>query len=76
MNDAQKRALEFERAMEFLTYLRANRPRGYSLGELSAEFKLDAAQVHLHLSRLVDVELVETDWRGRTVIYRAIEETG
>ncbi|HET9199228.1 MAG TPA: hypothetical protein VFN92_13360 [Solirubrobacterales bacterium] len=74
MNDAQKRAVEPKLAMELYAHLREHRPRGYSLGELSAEFKVDPAKAHLRLSKLVDVELVEIAWRGTTVIYRVAED--
>jgi hypothetical protein len=69
VNDAQKRALEPKLAMVLCDHLRDNRPRGYSLGELGAEFKVDVARAHLHLSKLVDVGLVEIVWRGTTVTY-------
>lgn len=68
MNE-QERALAPEPAMKLYAHLRENRPRGYSLGELGAEFKVDVARAHLHLSRLVDADLVELAWRGTTVTY-------
>jgi DNA-binding IclR family transcriptional regulator len=70
MNDAQKRALEPKLAMTLFAHLEKNKPRGYSLGELSAEFKVDPARAHYRLSELVDADLVEMAHRGTTVIYR------
>jgi DNA-binding transcriptional ArsR family regulator len=74
VNEAQKRALEPELAMKVYSHLHETRPRAYSLGELSAELKVDVAQVHYQLSRLVDVGLVEPVWRGTTVTYRLMSD--
>lgn len=73
MNDAQVEALKPELAMKVYSHLRETRPRAYSLGELGAELKVDVARIHYRASRLIDVGLVETVWRGTTVTYRAVE---
>jgi hypothetical protein len=69
MSATQKKALEPELAMTLFSHLRDNPGRGYSVGELGAEFKADVAAVHRHLCSLADVDLVEIAWRGTTVTY-------
>jgi DNA-binding transcriptional ArsR family regulator len=74
MNEAQRKALDPDLAKTLHRHLRDNAGRGYSVGELGAEFKADVAVVHRHLCRLADADLVEIAWRGTTVIYRAAAE--
>jgi hypothetical protein len=69
MNAAQQKALEPDLATTLYSHLRDNPGRGYSVGELGAEFRTDVAAVHRHLCRLGDAELVEIAWRGTTVTY-------